>query len=77
MLHFVLLVNRQGKTRLSKWYSTYTSKEKARIIREVSNMVLNRNTRHCNVMEWKEYKIIFKRYVKTSFLMHRFPHLEH
>jgi len=67
MLHFVLLINRQGKTRLAKWYSTYPNKDKTRIMREVSTMVLNRNARHCNVLEWKEQRIIFKRFPLKQF----------
>lgn len=36
MINFMLLVSRQGKTRLTKWYESYSTKEKARIIREVT-----------------------------------------
>ena len=34
-IHFLLLVSRQGKVRLNKWYSIYSQKEKAKIQREV------------------------------------------
>ena len=30
-VQFVLLLSRQGKVRLSKWYSTYTQKERAKV----------------------------------------------
>ncbi len=63
MIHFVLLLNRQGKTRLAKWFSTYTAKQRARFSREVSTLVLNRNARYCNIIEWKEHKLIYKRYL--------------
>ena len=36
MINFMLLVSRQGKTRLTKWYESYSTKEKARIVREVT-----------------------------------------
>lgn len=36
MINFMLLVSRQGKTRLTKWYESYGTKEKARIVREVT-----------------------------------------
>jgi AP-1 complex subunit sigma 1/2 len=68
MIHFLLLLNRQGKTRLSKWYSTYDNKQRARIVRELSTLILNRNIRHCNVMEWKEQKLIYKRYASLFFI---------
>ena len=33
-IHFILLISRQGKVRLTKWYSSYPSKEKGKIVRE-------------------------------------------
>ena len=30
-IRFVLLLSRQGKVRLAKWYSTYTQKERAKV----------------------------------------------
>ena len=42
MIQFFLLVSRQGKCRLSKWYSAYSDKEKRKMVREVSQLCLNR-----------------------------------
>lgn len=61
MIHFVLLISRQGKTRLAKWYMPLSQKEKAKIIREASQITLNRTPKLCNFVEWKEYKLVFKR----------------
>ena len=61
MIHFVLLISRQGKVRLTKWYSAYTSKDKARTVREVSAVVLARQQKQCNFLEYKDKKIIYKR----------------
>eukprot|EP01112_Ceratiomyxa_fruticulosa_P007261 TRINITY_DN1877_c0_g1_i1.p1 TRINITY_DN1877_c0_g1~~TRINITY_DN1877_c0_g1_i1.p1 ORF type:complete len:200 (+),score=45.18 TRINITY_DN1877_c0_g1_i1:52-651(+) len=69
MFHWVLLLSRQGKTRLTKWFHPYTPKEKARIIREVTTMVLSRAPKLCNFLEWKEHKIIFKRYASLYFVV--------
>eukprot|EP01111_Echinosteliopsis_oligospora_P006895 TRINITY_DN2134_c0_g1_i1.p1 TRINITY_DN2134_c0_g1~~TRINITY_DN2134_c0_g1_i1.p1 ORF type:complete len:154 (-),score=30.16 TRINITY_DN2134_c0_g1_i1:170-631(-) len=69
MFQFVLLLSRQGKTRLTKWYNAFTQKERARIVREVTNMVLNRAPKLCNFLEWKEYKIIYKRYASLYFVV--------
>lgn len=63
-IHYMLLISRQGKIRLSKWYSTYTPKEKQRITREVSALVLNRAPKMCNFIEYKEQKIVYKRCVE-------------
>eukprot|EP01103_Thecamoeba_quadrilineata_P009695 TRINITY_DN19516_c0_g1_i1.p1 TRINITY_DN19516_c0_g1~~TRINITY_DN19516_c0_g1_i1.p1 ORF type:complete len:156 (-),score=14.67 TRINITY_DN19516_c0_g1_i1:88-555(-) len=68
MIHFLLLLNRQGKARLAKWYSPYTQKEKARIIRDVANLTLNRPQKLCNFIEWKNYKLVFKRYASLYFI---------
>eukprot|EP01104_Vermistella_antarctica_P004460 TRINITY_DN14904_c0_g1_i1.p1 TRINITY_DN14904_c0_g1~~TRINITY_DN14904_c0_g1_i1.p1 ORF type:complete len:153 (+),score=30.01 TRINITY_DN14904_c0_g1_i1:116-574(+) len=68
MIHFMLLVSRQGKVRLTKWWSTFTNKEKNRYVREVTNMVLNRAPRLCNFLEWKKYKIVYKRYASLYFI---------
>ena len=60
MIHFVLLISRQGKVRLTKWYSPYSSKEKARTVREVSAVVLSRQQKQCNFLEYKDKKVIYK-----------------
>lgn len=68
MIHFVLLISRQGKVRLTKWYSPYSSKEKARTVREVSAVVLSRQQKQCNFLEYKDKKVIYKRYASLYFL---------
>ncbi|TFJ82138.1 hypothetical protein NSK_006467 [Nannochloropsis salina CCMP1776] len=68
MINFLLLVSRQGKTRLSKWYEHYTTKEKARAIRELTNLVLARAPKMCNFIEWRDKKVIYKRYASLFFI---------
>jgi hypothetical protein len=46
-IHFFLLINKQGKVRLSKWYSTYSQKERSRNVKEVASLVLPRPTQVC------------------------------
>jgi len=69
MIHFVLLISRQGKMRMNKFYSPYTQKEKAKIQREVVNLVLSRAPKLCNFIEWKDMKVIYKRYASLYFVM--------
>eukprot|EP01091_Cochliopodium_minus_P016494 TRINITY_DN6197_c0_g1_i1.p1 TRINITY_DN6197_c0_g1~~TRINITY_DN6197_c0_g1_i1.p1 ORF type:complete len:154 (-),score=22.61 TRINITY_DN6197_c0_g1_i1:77-538(-) len=66
--NFFLLISRQGKLRLSKWYGVYSEKDKSRIVREVGNMCINRHTKLCNFLEWKDYKIVYKRYASLYFI---------
>ncbi len=56
-IKFVLLLSRQGKVRLSKWYTTLTQKERAKIIREITPMVLARPLKLCNFLDWKDNKV--------------------
>lgn len=65
-IHFLLLVSRQGKIRLTKYYSRYPASEKTRMLREVATMVLNRSAKMCNFLEWKDKKIIYKRCVRDG-----------
>jgi len=68
MIHFVVLINRQGKARLTKWYDPFTSAEKNRIIREITNIIISRAPKLCNFVEWKKYKLIYKRYASLYFV---------
>merc|ERR1711974_13692 len=65
---FFLLVSRQGKIRLSQWYETISDKDKARIVREIPPLVLARKLRMCNVIEYKDMKVVYKRYASLYFL---------
>jgi len=98
----VLLISRQGKTRLTKWYTPYASKarldtciihctpdlsggfdsmsalfsgfvwvqlqEKSRIVRELTSTVLSRPPKACNFIEWKDQKVVYKRYASLYFV---------
>eukprot|EP00921_Rhytidocystis_pertsovi_P010422 GHVQ01016760.1.p1 GENE.GHVQ01016760.1~~GHVQ01016760.1.p1 ORF type:complete len:158 (-),score=23.33 GHVQ01016760.1:476-949(-) len=68
MLHFLLLVSRQGKTRLSKWFTPLPQKERHKTIKEVASLVLNRPPKVCNFVEWREYALVFKRYASLYFI---------
>eukprot|EP01061_Rhynchopus_euleeides_P045495 TRINITY_DN8199_c1_g1_i3.p2 TRINITY_DN8199_c1_g1~~TRINITY_DN8199_c1_g1_i3.p2 ORF type:complete len:149 (+),score=68.16 TRINITY_DN8199_c1_g1_i3:57-503(+) len=68
MIHFVLLVSRQGKVRLAKWYSPFAEQEKAKAVREISTMVIGRQKRLCNFLEWRDYKLVWRRYATLHFV---------
>ncbi|PON41875.1 Adaptor protein complex, sigma subunit [Trema orientale] len=69
MIHFVLLISRQGKVRLTKWYSPYSQKERTKVIRELSGVILTRGPKLCNFVEWRGYKVVYKRYASLYFCM--------
>lgn len=56
-VRFVLLLSRQGKVRLSKWYTTYNQKERAKIIRDITPLVLGRALKLCNFLDYQDIKV--------------------
>ena len=67
MIKFILLQNRQGKTRLSKWYETVT--EKNRLEAEIHRIVGRRDAKFTNFVEYRHYKIIYRRYAGLFFTL--------
>lgn len=67
-INFILLVSRQGKTRLTKWFGNYSAKEKTRAIRELTASVLARPPKMCNFLEWQDKKVVYKRYASLYFI---------
>ncbi|KAF5344077.1 hypothetical protein D9758_008866 [Tetrapyrgos nigripes] len=68
MITYILLVSRQGKVRLSKWFTTMPLKAKAKIVKDVTQLVLARRTRMCNVLEYKDTKVVYRRYASLFFV---------
>lgn len=68
MIRWVLLLSRQGKVRLAKWYTTATQKERAKVTKEVSTMVLARPLKLCNFIDWKDQRIVYRRYASLYFV---------
>ena len=68
-VRYLMLLSRQGKVRLSKWYNTLSQKDKSKIIRELTAIILSRRAKMCNIIEYKDYKIIYRRYASLFFIM--------
>ncbi|KAL6086262.1 hypothetical protein STEG23_035821, partial [Scotinomys teguina] len=66
-IHFILLFSRQGKLRLQKWYTTLPDKERKKITREIIQTVLSRGHRTSSFIDWKELKLVYKRYASLYF----------
>jgi hypothetical protein len=50
-IRFFLLQNRQGKTRLSKWYVAVEEEEMRKIENEVHRIVTSRDSKYTNFVE--------------------------
>eukprot|EP01083_Nonionella_stella_P023492 65037_1 len=68
MIHFFYLMSRQGKGRLAKWYTSFPPKQKSSMKREISGLVSARSSKLCNFIEFREYKIVYKRYASLYFI---------
>ncbi|CAN8073763.1 unnamed protein product [Agarophyton chilense] len=67
-IHWIMLINRQGKVRLCKWYDSFSETERARIVRDVQTHVLPRSAKMCNVVDRRTHKMVYKRYASLYFI---------
>jgi AP-1 complex subunit sigma 1/2 len=66
--HFMVLMSRQGKIRLSEFFSSYSETEKRRILRDIAADVLPRQPKMCNIIEKGTYKFVYRRYASLYFV---------
>ncbi|KAK2730551.1 clathrin adaptor complex small chain, partial [Colletotrichum kahawae] len=64
----IALLTTSPLQRLAKWFTTLSPKEKAKIVKDVSQLVLARRTRMCNFLEYKDSKIVYRRYASLFFI---------
>lgn len=67
--HMINQLNYIGKVRLAKWFTTLPPKQKAKIVKDVTQLVLARRTRMCNFLEYKGklwYHCIYTSRLTTS-----------
>ncbi|KAF8335051.1 Adaptor protein complex sigma subunit [Cantharellus anzutake] len=57
-----------GKVRLAKWFLTLPPKQKTKIVKDVTQLVLARRTRMCNFLEYKDTKVVYRRYASLFFI---------
>ncbi|KAL1898734.1 Vacuolar protein sorting-associated protein ist1 [Ceratocystis pirilliformis] len=68
MLSFILIQNRQGKTRLAKWYVPYSDEEKVKLKGEIHRLVAPRDQKYqSNFVEFRNNKIVYRRYAGLFF----------
>uniref|UniRef100_A0A8I4A1L5 AP complex subunit sigma n=1 Tax=Callithrix jacchus TaxID=9483 RepID=A0A8I4A1L5_CALJA len=79
-MQFMLLFSRQGKFQLQKRYVPLSDKEKKKITRELVQTILARKPKMCSFLEWRDLKIVYKRYDQdneliTLEIIHRYVEL--
>jgi len=53
---------------LAKWFTTLPPKTKGKIVKDVTQLVLARRTRMCNFLEYKDTKVVYRRYASLFFV---------
>ncbi|POM77266.1 Serine protease family S10, partial [Phytophthora palmivora] len=64
MIKFVLMVNKQGQTRLAQYYDFLSIQE-----RVAGLICLGRNETQCSFVEYRGYKVIYRRYASLFFIV--------
>jgi hypothetical protein len=66
--NFIVLMSRQGKIRLSEFFTSYSESEKRRILRDIAADILPRQPKMCNIIEKGSQKFVYRRYASLYFV---------
>ena len=69
MIQFILMVNKQGQTRLSKYYNSFSVQERVTLEGELIRKCLSRTADQCSFLEHRQYKVIYRRYASLYFII--------
>ncbi|XP_014105356.1 PREDICTED: AP-4 complex subunit sigma-1 isoform X3 [Pseudopodoces humilis] len=62
MIKFFLMVNKQGQTRLSRYYEHVEINKRAILEAEVIKNCLSRSKDECSFIEYKDFKLVYRQY---------------
>ncbi|KAG8457263.1 hypothetical protein KFE25_011937 [Diacronema lutheri] len=69
MIRFVLMVNKQGQTRLAQYVNMHNIEERCALEAEVIRKCLSRNESQCSFFEFRGYKVVYRRYASLFFIV--------
>eukprot|EP00270_Netrium_digitus_P021528 TRINITY_DN923_c0_g1_i1.p1 TRINITY_DN923_c0_g1~~TRINITY_DN923_c0_g1_i1.p1 ORF type:complete len:144 (-),score=45.29 TRINITY_DN923_c0_g1_i1:189-620(-) len=68
-IRFILLVNKQGQTRVAQYYDFVPVEERRALEAEIVRKCLTRSDQQCSFVEHRSYKVIYRRYASLFFLV--------
>lgn len=69
-ISFLILVNKQGQTRLAKYFGeTLNTDEKRALEGEIVRKCLARTDKQCSFFDHREYKVVYRRYASLFFMV--------
>ncbi|KAG7355946.1 AP complex, mu/sigma subunit [Nitzschia inconspicua] len=68
-ISFLLMVNKQGQTRLSSYYEWISLIERNALESEIIRKCLSRSEFQCSFVEYRGYKVVYRRYASLFFIV--------
>ena len=68
-IKFLFMVNKQGQTRIAKYYMDMTVVQRITLEGELIRKCLSRTPFQCSFLDHKEYKVIYRRYASLFFII--------
>ena len=68
-IKFILMVNKQGQTRLASYYDWLTIDERSALEAEIIRKCLSRTEMQCSFMEYRGMKVVYRRYASLFFIV--------
>ncbi|KAE8587543.1 hypothetical protein XENTR_v10022014 [Xenopus tropicalis] len=62
MIKFFLIVNKQGQTRLSRYYERMEVQRRTLLESDVIKLCLSRSKDQCSFIEYKDFKLVYRQY---------------
>ncbi|XP_028398645.1 AP-4 complex subunit sigma-1-like [Dendronephthya gigantea] len=68
MFRYILILTKEGRTRFSKYYVDLEREERVLTEAEIGRKCLQRRADQCTFMEYKDHKIVYRRYASLYFV---------
>eukprot|EP01138_Halocafeteria_seosinensis_P005904 gb/GECG01006036.1/.p1 GENE.gb/GECG01006036.1/~~gb/GECG01006036.1/.p1 ORF type:complete len:171 (+),score=18.29 gb/GECG01006036.1/:1-513(+) len=75
-IKFILMVNKQGQTRLAEYFEYLPMEERTALEAEIIRRCLSRTELQCSFMEYRGMKVIYRRYASLFFIVGTEPDTE-
>lgn len=69
MIEFLLMVNKQGQTRIAHYTKFLTIKERVTLEGVLVRKCLSRTNAQCSFLEHLQYKVVYRRYASLYFII--------
>ena len=63
------MVNKQGQTRLAKYFNSFSVRERVTLEGELIRKCLSRTENQCSFLEHRQYKVVYRRYASLYFII--------